>query len=208
MNFTRRKFIAASAVAAASVSIIKPESVSGSTANSTIELGLIGCGGRGVWITDVFKQNPNYRWVAVADYFEDRVKSAGEKLGVPEDRQYNTLSGYKRLLDSKVDAVVIETPPCFHPQQAADSVAAGKHVFLSKPVAVDVPGCVSIADSGKKATQDKLVFLVDFQSRANPFFREAIRRVHNGDLGELVSLYSFYPWSAGGHDAQLTGPES
>jgi len=208
MTVSRRTFLASSVLAAASATIVSPRSVVGSTANSVLELGLIGCGGRGVWITDVFKQNPNYRWVAVSDYFEDRVKNAGAKLDIKADRQYSTLSGYKRLLESKLDAVVIETPPSFHPEQAAAAVDAGKHVFLAKPIAVDVPGCISIEESGKKATEKKLAFLVDFQTRACPLFREALRRVHAGELGNLVSLYSFYPWSAGGHDAELTGPES
>jgi len=208
MTVSRRSFLSASVAAAATAVIVNPQSVVGAQANSKIEIGLIGCGGRGDWITEVFKQNPNYQWVAVADYFENRVKAVGAKVGVGEDRQYSALSGYKRLLDSKLDAVVIQTPPCFHPEQAADSVDAGKHVFLSKPVAVDVPGCVSIAQSGKKATEKKLVYLVDYQTRANRFFREAMRRVHAGDLGELVSVYAFYPWGGGGHDAVLTGPES
>ena len=208
MTLSRRTFLSASIAAAATAAIVKPESVVGSTANSKLEIGLIGCGGRGDWITDVFNQNTNYQWVAVADYFEDRVKSVGAKIGVPEDRQYSTLSCYKYLLDSKVDAVVIETPPSFHPEQAAAAVEAGKHVFLAKPVAVDVPGCVTIEESGKKATEKKLTFLVDFQARANPFFREALRRIHSGDLGELVSLYSFYPASAGAHDVVNVEPEA
>ena len=208
MTVSRRTFLSASVTAAATAAVVNPQSVIGSAANSKIEIGLIGCGGRGDWITEVFKQNPNYQWVAVSDYFENRVKSVGAKVGVSEDRQYSTLSGYKRLLDSKLDAVVIQTPPSFHPEQAADSVEAGKHVFLSKPIAVDVPGCVSIEQSGKKATEKKLVYLVDFQTRANQYFREAMKRVHAGELGNLVSLYAYYPWSAGGHDAVLTGPES
>ncbi|MCL2349365.1 MAG: Gfo/Idh/MocA family oxidoreductase [Planctomycetaceae bacterium] len=208
MTLSRRKFLAASVLAAATTTLIKPEAVAGSAANSVLELGLIGCGGRGEWITDVFKQNPNYRIVAVADYFQDRVDAVGNKTGVPADRRYTTLSGYKRLLESKLDVVVIETPPSFHPVQAAAAVEAGKHVFLAKPIAVDVPGCATIEESGKKASEKKLAFLVDFQTRANQFFREAIKRVHAGDLGELVSLYSYYPWSAGGHDTELTGPES
>ena len=207
-TLSRRNFLAASVLAAATTTIVKPSSVVGSTANAVLEVGLIGCGGRGDWITEVFKQNPNYRFVAVADYFQDRVDSVGTKVGVPADRRYSTLSGYKRLLDGKLDVAVIETPPSFHPEQAAAAVAAGKHVYLAKPIAVDAPGCVSIGDSGKKATEKKLGFLVDFQTRANPFFREAVKRVHAGELGELVSIYSFYPWDAGGHDTELTGPES
>ena len=115
MTVSRRRFLSASVLAAATAVIVNPRSVVGAQANAKLEIGLIGCGGRGNWITDVFKQNPNYQWVAVADYFENRAKTVGAKLGIGEDRQYSTLSGYKRLLDSQLDAVVIQTPPCFHP---------------------------------------------------------------------------------------------
>ena len=59
---------------------------------------------------------------------------------IDSSRRYTGLSGYKRLLDSKLDAVVIETPPYFHPQDAWDAVDAGKHVYVAKPIAVDAPG--------------------------------------------------------------------
>jgi hypothetical protein len=104
----------------------------------------------------------------------------------------------QRMLDGKLDAVVIQTPPYFHPEQAAAAVEAGKHVFLSKPVAVDVPGCLSIARSGQRATEKNLVYLVDFQTRANPLYREALRRVRAGDLGHLVMGEAHYPWAGGG----------
>jgi len=207
-TLSRRQFLAASVLAAATSTIVKATSVVGSDANSVLEIGLIGCGGRGDWITGVFAQNKNYRLVAVADYFQDRVDAVGSKCNVPADRRYSTLSGYKRLLDSKLDVAVIETPPSFHPEQAAAAVEANKHVFLSKPIAVDVPGSVSVGESGKKATQKKLAFLVDFQTRANQYFREAIRRVHAGDMGELISLYSYYPFGAVLHNVPLTDAES
>ncbi len=159
----RRTFVAG--MGAAGLIATTPALALGSQANSRLELGLIGCGGRGNWITKLFQDSGKYQWVACADYYQDRVDATAERLGIAEGRRYSGLSGYKRLLDSKLDAVVIETPPYFHPEQAATAVAAGKHVFLAKPIAVDVPGCLSIAESGKLATQNKLVFLVDFQTR-------------------------------------------
>lgn len=208
MDISRRSFIAASGTIAAAT-IIKPESVVGSTANSVLRYGLIGCGGRGGFMTEVFKQNPNYKIIAASDYFSDRLKNISDKFELPENRRFDTLSGYKKILDcNDVDMVVIETPPGFHPEQTAASVDAGKHVFLSKPIAVDVPGTISIEDSGKKATEKKLGFLVDYQTRTCPLFREALKRVHAGDIGQIVSLYSFYPWSAGGPDTKIDTPES
>lgn len=182
---SRRGFVAAAA-AAASATIVRPESARGYAANEKVALGLVGCGGRGVWIAELFAQHGGYEVVAGADYFADRVNNLAEKLKVDPQRCYTGLSGYRRLLDSKVDAVAIESPPFFHPEQAAAAVDAGKHVYVAKPVAVDVPGCLSIEASGKKATEKKLCFLVDFQTRADEFFREALKRVHEGAIGKFA----------------------
>jgi len=93
--------------------------------------------------------------------------------------------------------VAIESPPYFHPEQAAAAVAAGKHVYLAKPVAVDVAGCKSILASADKA-KGKLSFFVDFQMRATEPFRELIRRVHSGAIGAPVMGHVFY------HTGRLT----
>jgi len=191
-KLNRREFLAGAAAASA-FRVVRPSSVRGSVANSSIELGLLGCGGRGNWITALFNKHGKYRFVACADYYQDRVDKTGDALQIDAARRYTTLSAYKRLLDDKIDAVVIETPPYFHPREAAAAVEAGKHVYLAKPVAVDVPGCKTIAEAGRKATAKKLAFLVDFQTRANPFYREAARRVHAGELGRLVCGDARYP---------------
>jgi predicted dehydrogenase len=190
-TISRRRFMAGAGVAALSFTVVKPERVRGASANSKVDLGLIGCGGRGTWIANLFKEHGGYNLVAVADYFQDRVDNCGGKLSVVEANRFTGLSGYKKLLE-KVDAVAIESPPYFHPGQAADAVDAGCHTYVAKPIAVDVPGCHSIGDSGKKATQKKLCFLVDFQTRADPFYLEALKRVHNGDIGELVFGEAIY----------------
>ncbi len=189
---SRRNFIAGAGAAALSFSIVKPELVRGASANSKINLGIIGCGGRGTWIAELFKEHGGYNIVAAADYFKDRVDNLGEKLGVPEAMRFTGLSGYKRVLEQKLDAVAIESPPYFHPEQAAAAVDAGCHVYLAKPMAVDVPGCNSIAESGKKAVGEKLVYLIDFQTRADKFYIEALKRVHDGALGEIAFGQSSY----------------
>jgi len=183
---TRRQFIAGAGAAAMSFTVVKPELVRSYNASSKINLGMIGCGGRGIWIADLFKQHGGYNIVAAADYFQDRVDALGSKFDVDQAHRYTGLSGYRRLLEQKVDAVAIESPPYFHPQQAAAAVDAGCHVYIAKPLAVDVPGCHSIAESGKKASAKKLCFLVDFQTRADEFYCEAIKRIHDGAIGQLA----------------------
>ncbi len=199
----RREFLAGAAAATA-FSVVRPSAVRGSEANSKIEIALLGCGGRGTWIADLFLKHGGYQLVACADYYQDHADRAGDKFGVPSGRRYTALSAYKKLYEQKFDAVVIETPPYFHPEQAMAAVDAGKHVYIAKPIAVDVPGCLTIGDAGRKATEKKLTFLVDFQTRANAAYREAVKRVHRGDLGPLVTGWANYPWGAGQFDGPAT----
>jgi len=195
----RRGFLAATGGAALSFSIMDPQLVRGSTANSKISLGLIGCGGRGTWIADLFRKHGGYEITAAADYFPDRVSTFGDKFNVPSARRFTGVKGFQRLLDAKVDAVAIESPPYFHHEQAAAAVEAGAHVYLAKPMAVDVPGCRSIEASAQKAEEKKLAYLIDFQTRTDPFYQEAVRRVQKeGALGRIVSGEASYvassPW--------------
>jgi len=116
----------------------------------------------------------------------------GDQFKVPTGRRFHGLYGYLKLLEQPVVAVAIISPPYFHPEQAAAGVAAGKHVYLAKPIAVDVPGCQSVAASGEKATAANRVFLVDFQTRANADYQEVVKRVKAGQIGRLVSGEATY----------------
>lgn len=191
----RRHFLAGTSAAAVSFAISKAQHLGAAEANSKINIGLIGCGGRGTWIAGEFAKHGGYQVVVVADYFQDKADSAGQKLGVPEASRFSGLNGYHKLLEEKLDAVMIESPPYFHPEHAAAAVAAGKHVYLAKPVAVDVPGCQTIAESGRKASDNKLAFLVDFQTRATPAFQEVVKRVHAGEIGAIKTAEAAYQCS-------------
>jgi len=191
-RFSRRGFLAGVGAAAYPFTMMKPELARGSQANSKIALGMIGCGGRGTWLADLFQKHGGYQVTAAMDYFPSQVNAFGEKLDVPPARRFSGLAGYRRMLESKVDAVAIESPPYFHPEQAAAAVDAGVHVYLAKPMAVDVPGCRSIEASGKKATEKKLAYLIDFQTRTDPFYQEAILRTHKGDIGRIISGEATY----------------
>ena len=185
-QLSRRGFLAGASAAAVAITVVKPQSVRGYAANEKINIGITGCGGRGTWILDLFKEHGGYNIVAASDYFADRVNGAGDKLGIPAERRFSGLSGFKRMLEQPLDAVVIETPPYFHPEQAALAVETGRHVYVAKPIAVDVPGCQSIASSGKQATAKKLCFQVDFQTRSDPFYMEALKLVGEGALGKYA----------------------
>ncbi|HPG40685.1 MAG TPA: Gfo/Idh/MocA family oxidoreductase [bacterium] len=189
----RRQFLKNAGAAALAFTIVEPQLVRGSAANSKIKLGLVGCGGRGTWLADLFQKHGGYQFTAAADYFQDKVDAFGEQYKIDKNQRFTGLNGYKKLLAGKaVDAIIIQTPPYFHPEQAAAGVEAGVHVYLAKPIAVDVPGCMSIQQSAQKAGAQKLCFLVDFQTRTHPFYREAVKRVQYGDIGKIVSGEAAY----------------
>jgi predicted dehydrogenase len=177
---------------AGGVLILKPETVFGTQANSTVEVGIVGCGGRGNWIGPFFPEFAGARIVALADVIKNNLESTRVKFSVEESRAYYGPDAYKELAGSKVDAVVIETPTYYHPEIAEAAVEAGKHVFMAKPVAVDVPGCRSVLASAKKAQQKNLSYLVDFQTRAMPVYQEAAMRVHRGDIGKVAFAQVIY----------------
>jgi predicted dehydrogenase len=189
---SRRGFLAGTTAAAAGLLIAEPRQVAAADANSKITLGLIGCGGRGNWVADLFQKHGGYKFVATADYFPERAKAAAQRLGAPDNHAFGGLSGYKRLLETRPDAIVIISPPYFHPEQAMAGVEAGSHVYCAKPIAVDVPGCETIAAVGRKGTEMNRVVLIDFQTRATSFYQEAVRRVHAGAIGRVVSGEAVY----------------
>jgi myo-inositol 2-dehydrogenase/D-chiro-inositol 1-dehydrogenase len=189
---SRRHFLAGTGAAALAFSTLPVSLVRGAEASSKINLGLIGCGGRGQWIANLFLKHGGYNLTAAADYFPEKVDNVGQKFNVPTAKRFTGLSCYKRLLEAGVEAVAIESPPYFHPEQAAAAVSAGKHVYLAKPIAVDAPGCQTVAESGKKARANKLCFLVDFQTRTHPAYQEVVKRVHAGGIGRLVNAEAAY----------------
>jgi myo-inositol 2-dehydrogenase / D-chiro-inositol 1-dehydrogenase len=189
---TRRQFLATAGASALSLAVAPPGLARAAENDAKINIGLIGCGGRGTWIADLFLKDGRYNLVALADYFQDKVDATGDKFQVDKARRFTGLSAYQRLLDQKLDAVLILSPPYFHPEHAAAAVEAGKHVYCAKPIAVDVPGCQLVTDSARKATEKKQVFFVDFQTRAHPSYQEAVRLVQAGGIGKIVSAEASY----------------
>jgi len=189
-KFSRRQFVKGAAATAGLV-FVKPGSVFGAPANSAPQIGVIGCGGRGRFVGKFFPEQTNAKVVALSDPFADRLQYANRIFKLDKSRLFDDLDGYKELLEQDVDAVVVTSPPYFHPEQVAAGVARNKHIYLAKPAAVDVPGCKSILDSANKA-RGKLSFLVDFQTRADRFFIEAAKRVHDGAIGVPVCGQIFY----------------
>ncbi len=171
------------------------------------KIGNIGCGGRGTFVSGIIAENPGLKLTAACDYFEDKVKAFGEKFGVAADKQFTGLDGYKKMLEH-VDAVAIHSPPFFHVQQAIDAVAAGKHVLIAKPVAIDVAGCETIRQLAKDAAAKGIVVLADVQCRGDEFFQEGIKRIHAGAIGDLTFGECHYEADLIPLQSQETTPEA
>jgi myo-inositol 2-dehydrogenase/D-chiro-inositol 1-dehydrogenase len=192
----RRDFLGSVAATAASVSIAAgparaaEPSATAQHPKHRIKVGLIGCGGRGSWIAGLFRQHGGYEFVAAADYFQENADATGTALGVAKARCFSGLSAYKRLIESGVEAVILETPSYFFPEHAAAAVEAGMHVYMAKPVAADGPGTLKIGVLGKTATEKKQVLLVDYQMPTDPMNIEVRNRIGAGGLGSLQMVFT------------------
>jgi len=158
------------------------------TYSRKIKLGLVGCGLRGSWIGKLFLAHGGYEMHSVADYFQPVAERWGDELGVDKSRRFWTLSGYKRLFESGVEAVALELPPFFFQEHARAAVDAGLHVYMAKPVAADVPGCLTIRAAAKDATNKKQCFLVDYQMPTDPTNIEVRKRILGPGFGKISQV--------------------
>ena len=119
---------------------------------------------------------------AEAQRLAERVRAASQRFGIKEC--YGSL---EEICRSDITALVIITQPWLHAPQVIQGMEAGKHVYLEKPVAVDVPGARKVMEIGQKANP-KLSLAVGFQIRHASAYVELARRVHAGDIGAVAKL--------------------
>jgi len=198
----RREFLKATAATTAGFTIVKPQSVRGSQANSAVRLGILGVGGRGTEVGSGFVTNAGVRVTALADLFGDRLEAGrqhfdeiqGKTGGAPlaASQLFRGPDCHERIVQSKdVDAIQISTPPYFHPLHLQTVVAAGKHAYCEKPVAVDVPGAKHVIEVGARA-EGKLSLDVGFQIRMAPPMVELAKRIAEGAIGAPACGEAFY----------------
>jgi predicted dehydrogenase len=194
-SVSRREFIAGTVAATAAGPLLATAAAAQNQQapappTRKIKLGVVGLGGRGHWIAGLFAKHGGYDMHAVADYFPKVADEQGAALGVDPSRRFSGLSGYKRLIDSGIEAIALEDLPYFFPEQVRDAVDAGLHVYMAKPIASDVPGVISVRDSARRATAKQRVFLVDYQMPTDPHNAEVIRQVRSGGLGRVQTVFS------------------
>jgi len=177
-EFSRRNILAAAAV-------VPFHAVRSSAQNSTLEVGLIGAGSRGTYTAKIVNDTNKARIVAVADVVQDNVKRAKEKIGVPDAREYNDLQA---LLASKIDAVMIASPCYLHPDHLEAAIKSGKHIYIEKPVAVDVAGAkrvMKLAD----AMDRKINLTYGFQQRYGGVYVKAKNMLDAGGIGKIREIH-------------------
>src|SRR5262247_2171323 len=177
---------AAAATAASTFTIVNAKSVRGTAANSMVEIGFIGCGGQGTRDATNLEATGKAKIVELADYFQDQLDKAKAKFNVDAARAHVGIDAYKEVIGSKVDAVLMVTPPGFRPEHFKAAVAAKKHIFAEKPLAVDVPGCHVIGEAGRAAAAQQLTVVVGLQRRYSKAHRRCKELIDQGAIGEIV----------------------
>jgi predicted dehydrogenase len=179
MKANRRSFLLASGLTALAAS-------KAIGANDTIRLGAIGCGGRMRNILDSADKNGGFDLVAGCDVYEPR----REEIRTRSGDIASTHLDYRELLDKKdIDAVAIASPDHWHVRIASDAVAAGKDVYLEKPVTHTIEeGAVLI-----KAVRDsKRIVQCGMQQRSWAHFADAVNLIQGGSIGRITRVRTYW----------------
>ncbi len=197
-KISRRRFLKTSASAASLAALgVGMQAKLYAAGSDVIRIGLIGCGGRGAGaVVSALTVNPNAKLTAMAEPFSDRLQNTRKNLknrmknqvAVDDEHCFTGFDGYRKLIASGVDVSILASPPHFRPIHAEACVNAGVHVFAEKPMAVDAPGVRRILAAGQKAREKNLSFVSGFETRYSDTAREAMRRLHNGAIGKILSI--------------------
>jgi len=171
-------------------------------ADEELKIGLVGCGARGTGAAaNALRADPNVRLVALADVFADQVEGCLNNLKATEDvaarvdvdeaRRFVGFDAYRGVIAS-CDVVLLATSPHFRPQHVAAAVAAGRHLFVEKPVATDAPGLRAMRAACREAAQKGLSLVSGLCYRYENAKRETMRRLHDGAIGDVVAMQTTY----------------
>jgi myo-inositol 2-dehydrogenase / D-chiro-inositol 1-dehydrogenase len=198
---SRRQILRASAAAsAAAVMASLGTNFAHAAGSDGLKVGLIGCGGRGTGAArDCAKASPQVQITALGDLFRDRVDGSrkqleklGDQYAVADDACFDGFDNYQKVIDSGVDLVLLCEPPGFRPNHFAAAVAANKHVFMEKPVAVDATGIRSIIETSELAAAKNLSVVGGFVFRRDRAHVDAIHQIHDGLYGDIIAGHSYY----------------
>ena len=200
---SRRQFLQSSAIAAAALGSLGVSQTVHAGGTDVLKVGLIGCGGRGTAAAiDALSADPNTTLVAIGDTFADRTasclktlkesESIAGRVSVTPECVFTGFDAFKQVIDSGVDVVLLATPPHFRPEHLAYAVEKSKHCFVEKPIAVDVPGVLSVQKTCEEAQRKGLAIVSGLCWRYDLGVRETIQRIQDGAIGEIVAIESRY----------------
>jgi myo-inositol 2-dehydrogenase/D-chiro-inositol 1-dehydrogenase len=205
---TRRDFLQTGTVVTAGVAsglastrvIRGAEPAAGSS--ELVRIGLVGAGGRGSGaVNDTLTINENIKLSAIADVEEAKPAALREraakryenKVDVADHKMHTGIDAYRRILDDpEIDLVLFATPPGFRPQYIAEAVDAGKHVFAEKPTCVDPAGFKICLSAHEQAEANGTAIVTGTQYRRQTSYVEAIKRIHDGAIGDIIASTSRY----------------
>ena len=173
---------------------------------TTLKIALVGCGGRGSGaIVQALIADPNTKLVAMADAFRDRVDSCYSyitsnkveesegatsalktQIDVPESNKFSGFDAYKKAIDL-ADVVILTSPPGFRPDHLEYAINSNKHIFCEKPLATDATGIRKVMGLLELSKQKKLNVVVGLQRHYETVYREIMKRIHAGEIGDVTS---------------------
>jgi myo-inositol 2-dehydrogenase / D-chiro-inositol 1-dehydrogenase len=204
---SRRDFLKSATAAAVAGTVVTRASFLGgvhAAGSDEIRVGIIGCGGRGSGAgANVLEAAPGVRIVALGDAFQDRLDRCREILAkqgeagtVPPERCFVGLDAYQQVIDSDVNYIILASPPAFRPRHLEAAIAAGRHIFTEKPVAVDGPGIRQCLALHEQAKAKGLGIAAGTQRRHQTGYLETMKRIHDGAIGDIVAARCY--WNQGG----------
>ncbi len=171
-----------------------------------IVLGVIGSGGRGTLVMTVFQKDPSVEVGAICDVYEpnlERALSTAAKTGGAQPRAYRN---YKELLaDKRIQAVLIATPEHWHYQMVLDALAAGKDVYVEKPLCHTPEQGIKLVEAERRT---KSIIQVGMQRRSYDLYQEGRGIVQAGTLGTVRMVRSWWlnNYLGGAPATKLDGP--
>ncbi len=184
-----------------------------------LKVAVVGCGGRGTGAAvQALKADPDLELVAMADAFKDRLDDSynsimkteylsdaqKKNVKVTEKTKFVGFDSYKEAI-KMADVVLLAAPPGFRPYHLEECINQGKHVFCEKPLGTDAAGVRKCLDLIKVSESKKLNIVVGLQRHYQTNYREVIKRVHDGAIGELMSGQVY--WNGGGVWVRERKPE-
>jgi len=204
MSQSRRNFVKKSSILAGGVlaAPLLSRAYNSNKAGDVIKIALIGCGGRGTGAcVQALSTKQNIQLVAMADAFRDRLDDSlknindeiedKSRIQVKEEHKFIGFDAYKHAIEL-ADVVILTTPPGFRPIHFEEAVKQNKHIFMEKPVATDPAGIQRVLAAAEIAKQKKLNVVVGLQRRYQTSYREVMKRVQDGMIGDVVSAQAWW----------------